>query len=100
MNNDFVIDVFTNTVALWNLKSRGVTCWQAANAVEMCLYFPLLMVGGSYSSVGMFGMRKFRYWYTGKKIPVIPVYRYFGLVKSWVFLDLQNHEMDEKSQNI
>ena len=27
----------------WNL----VTCWQAANAVEMCLYFPLIMVGGS-----------------------------------------------------
>ena len=32
--------------------------------------------------VGMFGMRKFRYRYTGKNIPVIPVYRYFGLVKS------------------
>ena len=32
--------------------------------------------------VGVFGMRKFRYRYTGKNIPVIPVYRYFGLVKS------------------
>ena len=50
--------------------------------------------------VGMFGMKKFRYRYTGNNIPVIPVYRYFGLVKSWVLLDLQNHEMDEKSQNI
>ena len=48
----------------------------------------------------MFGMRKFRYRYTGKNIPVIPVYRYLGLVKSLVLLDLQNHEMDEKSQNI
>ena len=33
-------------------------------------------------TVGMFGMRKFRYRYTGKNIPVIPVYWYFGLVKS------------------
>ena len=31
--------------------------------------------------IGMFGMRKFRYRYTGKNIPVIPVYQYFGLVK-------------------
>ena len=54
--------------------------------------------GGNH--LGMFGMRKFRYRYTGKNIPVIPVYRYFGLVRSWVLLDLQNHEMDEKSQNI
>ena len=43
----------------------------------------------------------YRKKYTGNTgIPVIPVYRYFGLVKSWVLLDLQNHEMDEKSQNI
>ena len=33
-------------------------------------------------TVGMSGMRKFPYRYTGKNIPVIPVYRYFGLVKS------------------
>ena len=51
-------------------------------------------------TVGMSGMRKFPYRYTGKNIPVIPVYRYFGLVKSWVLLDIQNYEMDEKSQNI
>ena len=54
----------------------------------------------TYYYLGMFGIRKFRYRYTGKNIPVIPVYRYFGLVKSWVLLNLQNHEMDEKSKNI
>ena len=34
MNNDFVIDVLTKQshFETWNL----VTCWQAANAVEMC----------------------------------------------------------------
>ena len=36
-------------------------------------------VFGWCKGVGMFGMRKFRYRYTGKNIPVIPVYRYFDL---------------------
>ena len=46
-----------------------------------CRYSDLIPRFGR-SKLGMFGMRKFRYRYTGKNIPVIPVYRYFGLVKS------------------
>ena len=45
--------------------------------------------------LGMFDMRNFRYRYTGKIIPVIPVYRFFTSCKvalNWFFKTIKKFE--------
>ena len=81
----------------WPLTTLDKRCWCVSSVVVIVLICDLDEKTMIKVGIGMFGMRKFRYRYTGKNILV---YRYFGLVKSWVLLDFQNHEMDEKSQNI
>ena len=67
---------------------RGIKMWCRADSHSGYLCDFNIYSGKNKDGVekglglGMFGMRKFRYRYTGKNIPVIPVYRYFGLVKS------------------
>ena len=48
-NNKHLFKTMTLWLMCWLIQSHFetwnlVTCWQAANAVEMCLYFPLIMV--------------------------------------------------------
>ena len=59
------------------IMKHAAAYWNGSKRRNLCLEEELMIM-----KVGMFGMRKFRYRYTGKNILVIPVYRYFGLVKS------------------